>query len=270
MRVGGHNRRVSPRQIARWQASRRRASRWPAFRWPALRCSAFRWQRPLLWLLLVCAGVPVLQVAMLRFVDPPSTMFMTLRRIEAWREDESTFVLRHQWRDLDQIAGSLPLAVIAAEDQRFLRHRGFDLDAIRAARQHNARGGGIRGGSTISQQLAKNLFLWGGRSWLRKGLEAWYTLWIEALWPKWRILEVYLNVVEFGDGVYGAEAAAQVMFARDAARLTREQSARLAAVLPNPQRYNAADPGPHVRRRTQWILRQMRQLGGQAHLEDLR
>jgi len=228
------------------------------------------WRRRLLWLLLVCAGVPVVQVAVLRFVDPPTTMFMALRQIEAWREDDGGFVLHQQWRDLDQIADSLPLAVIAAEDQRFLRHRGFDLDAIRAARRYNARGGRVRGASTISQQLAKNLFLWGGRSWLRKGLEVWYTLWIEALWPKWRILEVYLNVVEFGDGVYGAQAAAQVMFGLDAARLTREQSARLAAVLPNPRRYNAAEPGPYVRRRTQWILRQMRQLGGEAHLEDLR
>jgi len=227
------------------------------------------WRR-LLWLLIMCAGIPVLQVATLRFIDPPYSTFMALRRMEAWREDDGTFVLRRQWRDLDQIADSLPLAVIAAEDQRFLHHRGFDLDAIHAARRHNARGGRVRGASTISQQLAKNLFLWSGRSWLRKGLEAWYTLWIEALWPKWRILEVYLNVVEFGNGVYGAQAAAQVMFGRDASRLTQTQSARLAAVLPNPRHYNAATPGPYVNRRTQWILRQMRQLEGAAHLEQLR
>jgi len=194
---------------------------------------------------------------------------MNLRKIEAWREGEHAFVLHYQWRDLDQMATSLPLAVIAAEDQRFLRHRGFDLDAIHAARRYNARGGRVRGASTISQQLAKNLFLWSGRSWLRKGLEAWYTVWIETLWPKRRILEVYLNVVEFGDGVYGAQAAAEVMFGLDAARLDQVQSARLAAVLPNPRRYNAAEPGPHIRQRTQWILRQMRQLGGEAHLEDL-
>jgi len=190
--------------------------------------------------------------------------------VEAGREGDTGFVLHQQWRNLDQIASSLPLAVIAAEDQRFLHHHGFDLDAIRAAHRHNARGGHMHGASTISQQLAKNLFLWGGRSWLRKGLEVWYTFWIEILWPKWRILEVYLNVVEFGDGVYGAEAAAQIMFGRDAARLTREQSARLAAVLPNPRRYSAAESGPYVRRRTQWILRQMRQLGGDSHLEKLR
>jgi len=205
---------------------------------------------------------------MLRFVDPPRSMFMLLRQIEAWRSDDEAFVLYHQWRDLEQMATSLPLAVIAAEDQRFSQHHGFDLDAIYAARQHNARGGRVHGASTISQQLAKNLFLWGGRSWLRKGLEAWYTLWIELLWPKRRILEVYLNVVEFGDGVYGAEAAAQRMFACDAMHLTASQSARLAAVLPNPRRYNAADPDPYVRQRTQWILRQMQQLGGEAHLHN--
>jgi len=193
-----------------------------------------------------------------------------LRKVEAWQEGDTGFVLRQQWRNLDQIASSLPLAVIAAEDQRFLHHHGFDLDAIRAARRHNARGGRVHGASTISQQLAKNLFLWSGRSWLRKGLEVWYAFWIETLWSKWRILEVYLNVVEFGDGVYGAAAAAQLMFGRDAARLTHEQSARLAAVLPNPRRYSATESGPYVRRRTQWILRQMRQLGGDTYLEALR
>jgi len=240
----GNNRRVSPGRALPW-----------------------RWW--LWWLLLMCACLPVVQVAVLRFVDPPTSMFMSLRKVEAWRKGETGFVLHHQWRDLDQIAGSLPLAVIAAEDQRFLRHRGFDLDAIHAARAHNARGGRVRGASTISQQLAKNLFLWSGRSWLRKGLEAWYTFWIEIMWPKWRILEVYLNVVEFGDGVYGAQAAAQVMFARDASRLTQVQSAHLAAVLPNPRRYSAASPGPYVRQRAQWVLRQMRQLGGQGYLDGL-
>jgi len=224
----------------------------------------------LIWLALACAGVPVVQVAALRFIDPPRSMMMLARQIEARGQGDHDFILHHQWRDLEQIAPSLPLAVIAAEDQRFLRHHGFDLDAIDAARRRNARGGRVYGASTISQQLAKNLFLWRGRSWLRKGLEAWYTLWIEALWPKRRILEVYLNVVEFGDGIYGAQAAARIVFGRDAAHLSALQSAQLAAVLPNPRRYSAADPGPYVRRRTQWILRQMRQLGGEAHLEDMR
>jgi len=234
------------------------------------RSSRSRWRRWLIWLALICAGVPVVQVAALRFIDPPRSMMMLERQLDARREGDDGFVLHYQWRDWEQIAPALALAVIAAEDQRFLRHHGFDLDAIDAARRHNARGGRVYGASTISQQLAKNLFLWRGRSWLRKGLEVWYTLWIEALWPKWRILEVYLNVVEFGDGIYGAEAAARIMFGRDALHLSQLQSARLAAVLPNPRRYSAANPGPYIRQRTQWILRQMRQLGGQAYLEDLR
>jgi len=229
-----------------------------------------RWQRWLLWLLFVCALVPVGQVAVLRFVDPPCSMFMLLRLAEARQAGDGGFTLHYQWRDLDQIAPGLALAVIASEDQQFMHHRGFDLKAIHAAQRYNARGGRVRGASTISQQVAKNLFLWSGRSWLRKGLEAWYTLWIEALWPKWRILEVYVNVAEFGDGIYGAEAAAQVMFARDASRLTRLHSARLAAVLPNPRRYSATTPSPYVQRRTLWILRQMRQLGGEAYLDELR
>jgi len=229
-----------------------------------------RWRPLVLWLLVVCAGVPVAQVAVLRFVDPPRSMFMLLREVEAWWQGDEGFVLHYQWCDLEQVAPGLALAVISAEDQRFLHHHGFDLDAIHAARAHNARGGRVHGASTISQQLAKNLFLWGGRSWLRKGLEVWYTLWIEALWPKWRILEVYLNVVEFGDGVYGAQAAARIIFARDARHLTWMQAAQLAAVLPSPRRYSAIDPGRYVRQRTRWILRQMRQLGGEAYLDALR
>jgi len=241
---------------------------WNNGRFSHTRC--LRWRRCVLWWLLVCALVPVAQVALLRFVDPPRSMFMLLRAEEARQAGDDGFILHYQWRDLDQIAPSLALAVIAAEDQQFVHHHGFDLAAIDAARRNNARGGRVRGASTISQQVAKNLFLWSGRSWLRKGLEAWYTLWIEALWPKWRILEVYLNVAEFGDGVYGAEAAAQVMFARDALHLTQVHSARLAAVLPNPRRYSATAPSPYVQRRTQWILRQMRQLGGVAYLDELR
>src|SRR5690606_3150412 len=158
---------------------------------------------------------------------------------------------------------------IASEDQRFAQHHGFDLEAIRDAAERNARGGRLRGASTISQQTAKNLFLWGGRSWVRKGLEAWYTLLIEALWPKQRILEVYVNIAEFGDGVYGAQAASQRFFGKDASALTAAEAARLAAVLPSPRRYSAANPGPYVQRRTGQIQRQMRQIGGSGYLERL-
>ena len=219
--------------------------------------------------MVLAAGVPVLQVLVLRFVDPPLSMFMAIRQVEAWTGGEADFRLQHEWRDLDRIAPSLPVSVIAAEDQNFAHHRGFDLEAIEQARAHNARGGRTRGASTISQQTAKNLFLWSGRSWVRKGMEAWHTLLIEVLWPKTRILEVYVNVAEFGDGVYGAQAAARHHFGKDAAQLSAGESARLAAVLPSPRRYSASRPGPYVQRRAQWIQRNARQIGGQAYLEAL-
>ncbi|HSW12446.1 MAG TPA: monofunctional biosynthetic peptidoglycan transglycosylase, partial [Solimonas sp.] len=165
------------------------------------------------------------------------------------------------WRDLGDIAAHLPVALVAAEDQNFASHHGFDFKAIERARKHNARGRKTRGASTISQQVAKNLFLWPSRSWLRKGLEAWYTVLIELLWPKQRILEVYLNIAEFGDNTYGVEAAAQRYWKKPASRLGVRESALLAAVLPSPQRYKAAAPSPYVQARAGWIRRQMLQLG---------
>ncbi len=228
-----------------------------------------RWWRWLLLVPVLLMLVSILQVLVLRWIDPPFTAFMAARQAEAWRAGQWDYRVAYAWRDLDAIAPHLPLAVIASEDQNFSRHHGFDLQAIEKAREHNARGRSTRGASTISQQTAKNLFLWSGRSWVRKGLEAWYTLLMEALWPKARILEVYVNVAEFGDGVYGAQAAARSYFGRDADRLTATQSARLAAVLPSPRRYSAARPGPYVQRRTAAIERQMRYLGGPAHLEAL-
>ncbi|KAF1685035.1 monofunctional biosynthetic peptidoglycan transglycosylase [Pseudoxanthomonas broegbernensis] len=229
----------------------------------------WRWLRRLLWLPVAFVAATVAQVAVLRFVDPPTSAFMLARQAEAWSQGEWRFRVAYDWRDLDTISPHLPLAVIAAEDQRFASHWGFDLDAIEQAIDHNARGKRIRGGSTISQQVAKNLFLWQGRSWLRKGLEAWYTLLIEAMWPKRRILEVHVNVAEFGDGIYGAQAAARSYWRKDAARLTMDESARLAAVLPAPRRYSASRPGPYVQRRAAWIQRQMRQIGGPDHLRRL-
>ncbi|HEY0309843.1 MAG TPA: monofunctional biosynthetic peptidoglycan transglycosylase [Luteimonas sp.] len=220
-----------------------------------------RWVR-WLWLLpLLFVVATTLQVAALRFIDPPFSAFMAARQLQAWAGGDWGFRIAHEWRDLEAMAPSVPLALVAAEDQRFPEHHGFDLDAIEKARRNNARGRKVRGASTISQQVAKNLFLWSGRSWVRKGIEAWYTVLIELLWPKHRILEVYANVAEFGDGVYGVQAAARGFFGRDAARLTPAQSARLAAVLPSPRRYNARNPGPYVQRRSRNIERQMRQLG---------
>ena len=234
-------------------ASKRRRSRWH-----------WLWKLPLLLVLL-----SVVQVLALRFVDPPFSAFMAIRQFEALRAGDTGFRVAYDWRDMDAIAPSLSLAAVAAEDQNFARHRGFDVEAIERALEHNARGGRVRGGSTISQQLAKNLFLWSGRSWVRKGLEAWYTLLIEALWPKQRILEVYVNVAEFGDGIYGAQAAARSYWNKDAAALTAGESARLAAVLPNPRRYSAQRPGPYVQKRASWIERNMRNLGGEAWLQQL-
>ena len=228
-----------------------------------------RWRRWLLALPLMAVLATVLQVTVLRWVDPPFSAFMAARQFEAWRAGDWAFRMYHEWRDLQAIAPELPLAVIASEDQNFSRHHGFDLEAIEKARAHNASGRSTRGASTISQQTAKNLFLWSGRSWVRKGIEAWYTLLMETLWPKTRILEVYVNIAEFGDGVYGAQAASRRYFGRDADRLTASQAARLAAVLPSPRRYSAANPGPYVQRRTRAIERQMRYIGGRPHLESL-
>ena len=237
------------------------------------------WKLPLAFVL-----VTVLQVLALRFIDPPFTAFMAARQLEAWGQGDWGFRLAHDWRDLDRMAATLPVSLVAAEDQNFAAHHGFDLAAIEKAQAHNKkmtaraekRGRPVtrlRGASTISQQVAKNLFLWQGQNrvsrWARKGLEVWYTLLIETLWPKSRILEVYANVAEFGDGVYGGQAAAVRFFNKDAARLGPAESARLAAVLPAPRRYSAANPGPYVQRRARWIQRQVGQLGGKAYLEAL-
>lgn len=221
-----------------------------------------------------------LQVLVLRFVDPPFSAFMLSRQLDAVGEADWMFRTAYDWRDLDEMSSNLPVALVAAEDQNFASHHGFDFKAIEKARAHNERMVAraekrnapvrrLRGASTISQQLAKNLFLWSGRSWVRKGFEAWYTLLIETLWPKRRIIEVYANVVEFGDGIYGAQAAARSFFRKDAARLSQAECARLAAVLPNPKRYNAARPGPYVQRRSNAIQRQMRYIGGAGYLRTL-
>jgi monofunctional biosynthetic peptidoglycan transglycosylase len=161
------------------------------------------------------------------------------------------------------------IAVIAAEDQQFLIHDGFDFAQIEKAMTDAGRGKRLRGASTISQQVAKNLFLWPGQSWLRKGLEAWFTVWIDFLWPKRRILEVYLNSAQFGRGIWGVEAASRAYFGKDAARLDRQEAALLAAVLPSPNRYRVVNSGPWVRERQAWILRQMQALGGTALLNNI-
>ncbi len=228
-----------------------------------------RWLRWLLALPFLFMAASAVQVIVLRFVDPPFSAFMLARQLEAWGSGDWSFRVAYDWRALQDISPSLPLAMLAAEDQNFARHDGFDLKAIEKARADNAKGRKVRGASTASQQVAKNLFLWSGRSWIRKGLEAWYTLLMEILWPKSRILEMYVNVAEFGDGIYGAQAAARSYWRKDASQLSQAESARLAAVLPAPRRYSVSKPGPYVQKRARWIQRQMRQIGGPAYLEGL-
>jgi monofunctional biosynthetic peptidoglycan transglycosylase len=212
----------------------------------------------------------ILAVATLRWVNPWTSAFMVDARLSAWFDDDpKPLNLRYQWRDYGQISSQLPLAVIASEDQRFPEHGGFDYAQIQKALDDAERGRRARGASTISQQVAKNLFLWNGRSWVRKGLEVWFTLLIETLWSKQRILEVYVNIAEFGRGVYGAEAAAQSIFRKPAARLSRPEAARLAAVLPNPVRLRADAPGNYVQRRQREIEAQMAALGGTSYLQQL-
>ncbi len=204
-------------------------------------------RRPILTVVLALTLVLVGGVALYRFVPPPQTWLMTARLFEGAGRD-------YRWRSLDDISPRLVEAVIASEDATFCAHAGFDMRAIEKALQTNARAekresGRIRGGSTISQQTAKNVFLWPGRDWIRKGLEAGYTVLIETTWGKRRIMEVYLNVAEWGPGVYGAEAAARHWYGKSARDLTAREAARLAAILPSPRRYQAAAPGPYVRRR---------------------
>jgi monofunctional biosynthetic peptidoglycan transglycosylase len=225
--------------------------------------------RALAGLVLLFIALSVLAVALLRWIDPPYSAFMAERRIEAWVTHDREYVFRHSWVDLAQISPNLPLAVVASEDQKFPEHWGFDVEAIEKAYQLNQHSHRVRGASTISQQVAKNLYLWSGRSYFRKGLEAYFTLLIEGFWPKRRILEVYLNIAEFGNGTYGAEAAAERFFHRPAARLSRSDAATLAAVLPNPEHYSAAAPSRYVLQRRDWILGQMQALGGPEMLSEI-
>lgn len=212
------------------------------------------------------AACSVLLVLVLRFVAPPVTAFMLADQLDAWRSGARSHRIEYRWQPMEAIAPGLPLAIIAAEDQHFPQHRGFDVDSIRSAVREAGQRGQLRGASTLTQQVARNLFLWRGRSWLRKGLEAWFTVWIEILWPKTRILEMYCNIAEFGPGIYGAEAAAQRYFGRPALALSGRQAALMATVLPAPRHRRPDQPGPWMVQRAVWIERQIRQLGGESWL----
>ncbi|MBV8042240.1 monofunctional biosynthetic peptidoglycan transglycosylase [Pluralibacter sp.] len=208
-------------------------------------------------------------IALFSVVPVPFSAVMAERQLGAWLRGDFHYVAHADWVSMSDMSPWMGLAVIAAEDQKFPDHWGFDVSAIEKALAHNERNENrIRGASTLSQQTAKNLFLWDGRSWLRKGLEAGLTLGIETLWSKRRILTVYLNIAEFGEGVFGVEAASQRYFHKPASRLTMSEAALLAAVLPNPVRFRADAPSGYVRSRQAWILRQMRQLGGEGFMTE--
>ena len=211
--------------------------------------------KTILWFFIITIGLTVLY----RFVPVPITPLMIIRCVEQKQADKD-LKLKKDWVSYDEIALALPLAVVAAEDQRFLTHYGFDFNAIEKALKSNEKKSKrkkMKGASTISQQTAKNVFLWPSRTWVRKGFEVYFTGLIEIFWSKERILEVYLNVVEMGDGVYGAEAAAQYHFKKSAIKLSRSESALIAACLPNPRKWSASKPTGYISGRQAWILRNM-------------
>ena len=219
----------------------------------------------LLLTILAFVLLSLLLVLPFRWVNPPITMVMADR----WITSTEDFQLRKTWLSWDEMPKHAALAVVTSEDQKFPLHSGFDLKAIQQALKERERRGGLRGASTISQQVAKNMYLWTGRSWFRKGLEVWFTLLIELSWSKQRILEIYLNIAEWGPGVFGLEAASQYHFGRSAANLTPMQAALLASSLPSPLNYNPARPAQHLHKRAEWNLQQQRRLGGLQWLAPL-
>ena len=205
-------------------------------------------------------GASLLGVILFRFVNPPFTWLMVQRGFERkaagkeWKIDK-------QWVDFDQISNSMKRAAVAAEDQTFLENHGFDFKAIQRAIRKNAKSKKLIGGSTITQQTAKNVFLYPGRSMIRKGLEAWFTVLIETFWSKKRVMEVYLNVIEMGDGIYGIEAASQAYFHKPASKLTNRQAAAIAVIFPSPLKWSATKPSRYLKRRQYLIRNNMRRLG---------
>ena len=226
-------------------------------------------KRLLLRVLLVLVAFWGGGILVFSFLPVRFSAVMVERQLSAWLTGDFSHVAHSDWVSMDEISPWMALAVVAAEDQRFPDHWGLDVEAIEKALSHNEKHENrIRGASTLSQQTVKNLFLWDGKSWLRKGLEAGLTVTTEAVWTKRRILTVYLNIAEFGDGIFGVEEASQRYFHKPASRLTMSEAALLAAVLPNPIRYKAAAPSGYVRNRQAWIMRQMQQLGGEGFLQS--
>lgn len=224
-----------------------------------------RIKRIVVRMLLAWLGIWVAGIVLFSFLPVPFSAVMVERQLVAWINGRFDYVAHSDWVGHDEISPWMALAVIASEDQKFPAHWGFDVAAIESVLDNSNEK--MRGASTLSQQTAKNLFLWDGRSWVRKGLEAGLTVGIETVWTKRRILTVYLNIAEFGDGVFGVEAASQRFFHKPASRLSMSEAALLAAVLPNPIRFRADAPSGYIRQRQQWIMRQMRQLGGEGFLQ---
>lgn len=218
-----------------------------------------RIQKVLQWIVLLFFGSTILAVLIYRFAPVPVTPLMLIRCAQQMTHGEKVR-LKHHWVPLDRISKYLPVAVMASEDQRFMTHHGFDMVEIQNALEEREQGKRIRGGSTISQQTAKNVFLWPTSSWVRKGFEAYFTVLIELVWSKERIMEVYLNSIEMGDGIYGAEAVAQQHFGRSAANLTRANCALIAATLPNPLKFSSKDPSRYMLKRQTTIMRQMKHI----------
>ncbi|HLR26612.1 MAG TPA: monofunctional biosynthetic peptidoglycan transglycosylase [Fodinibius sp.] len=224
------------------------------------------------WALKILAGLILLSVLMvlsLRWINPQTSSFMLQRNAAAWWNGEENFELYYRWSDWEEINSSIKVAAIASEDQAFADHWGIDFSSINKALEEYQRGEDLRGASTITQQTAKNLFLWPGQSYIRKGIEAYFALLMEFLWPKERILEVYLNIAEFGDGIYGVQAAGARYFNATPAQLSRSQSALMVTALPAPKRYNLARPSGYMIQRRNWVLRYMNLLGNSAYLDRL-
>lgn len=212
--------------------------------------------RAMLWFM----GVTVFWVILYKFVPVPFTPLMAIRFVENESAGKENY-FSHDWEPLDDLSINLQKAVIASEDSNFLTHYGFDFVAIQKAMKNNEKGRKLKGGSTISQQTAKNVFLWQGRSYFRKGLEAYFTVLIEIFWGKERIMEVYLNSIEMGDGVYGAQAAARHWYSKDASELSKREAAGIAAILPNPRRFSASNSSAYINRRKGRIMKHMGYIG---------
>lgn len=210
----------------------------------------------------------VIIVFLLRWINPVTSSIMVQRQIESIFSGDFDYI-KYSWVDYNDCSPYLPIAFVAAEDQNFPEHFGFDVKEIKKALKQYERGRRIRGASTITQQVAKNLFLWEGKSFVRKGIEAYFTVLIELLWDKKRILEVYMNIAEFGDMIFGVKMASLAYYKKLPAKVSPAQAAMLAAVLPNPKRYSVVKPSGYVRGRQNWILKQMNSLGGPEYLKEL-